>query len=165
MAAVSPLDYAIQLERDGMAFYAEAAANTKNPLGRKMFEGLAADEKRHEELLLAVAQQMAVELDSELPAKRIATLFAELGDEIKAELGADPEDTAVVKKALDFEKRAVAFFDEQAAKADAARDKALFERLALEERQHCDILESTLSYLTDTGHWFLWDEGAVLDGG
>ena len=165
MAAVSPLDYAIQLERDGLAFYAEAAANTKNPLGRKMFEGLAADEKRHEETLLAVAKQMEIDLDADLPSKRIATLFADLGDEIKADLGADPEDTAVVKKALDFEKRTVAYFDEQATQTDDASEKALFERLALEERQHCDILESTLTYLTDTGHWFLWDEGAVLDGG
>ena len=53
----------------------------------------------------------------------------------------------------------------QAAKATADADKNLYTRLAAEERQHVDILQSTLTYLNDTGHWFLWDEQAVLDGG
>jgi rubrerythrin len=165
MAEPTPLEYAIQLERDGLAFYAEAAETTRNPLGKKMFEGLAADERRHEQVLRAVADEMAVELPADTPQERIVTLFAELGDQIKHDLGADPEDTAVVERAIEFEKRAAAYFAEQAGQTDSDRDKALFERLALEERQHVAILENTLTYLTDSGHWFLWDEGAVLDGG
>ena len=42
MAAANPLEYAIQMERDGRAFYDDAAAATTNPLGKRMFEGLAA---------------------------------------------------------------------------------------------------------------------------
>ena len=165
MAEVSPLDYAIQLERDGQRFYTEAAASTRSPLGKRMFEGLAADERRHEQLLHAVAQEMEVEPPADTPHQRIVTLFAELGPEMKQQLGAEPKDTEVVRQAIELEKRSVEHYAGQAAAAGAERDKTLYERLAAEERQHVQILDNTLTYLTDTGDWFLWEEGALLDGG
>jgi rubrerythrin len=38
---------AIQMEKDGHAFYTKAAGQTKNDLGRTVFESLAADELVH----------------------------------------------------------------------------------------------------------------------
>ncbi|NQT50990.1 ferritin family protein [bacterium] len=164
MAAVNPLEYAIQLEQDGQAFYTQAAAGTTNPLGKKMFEGLAADETRHERILRQVAEDMQVTLDDELPKDRIVTLFATLGEELRSQLDAGAGDTDVIDKALVMEKAAEAHF--RTCAAGASDDlKALYERLALEESQHVDILENTKTYLNDTGHWFFWDEGSVLDGG
>ena len=165
MAEASPLDYAIQLERDGQAFYDEAAANTKSRLGAKMYEGLAADERRHEQVLRALADEMDIELGDATPKQRIVTLFAQLGPVMQAELGAEPDDSEVIGKAIGLERKAAAFYAEQADAAEAPRDQALYERLAAEERQHVEILESTLTYLNDTGHWFLWGEQAMLDGG
>jgi len=165
MAATSPLDYAIQLEQDGQQFYTEAAASTSCVLGKKMFESLAADEHRHEEILRGVAAAMHVSVAGDMPKERLVTLFAELGPGLKAELGADPDDTKVIEKAVDMELASVELYDGRAAKAAAEADKALYARLADEERQHVDILRNTLMYLNDTGHWFLWDEQAMLDGG
>ncbi len=165
MAAVNPLDYAIQLERDGQVFYSEAAAGTRSPLGRKMFESLAADERRHEQLLGQVAAQMDVALPDDTPRQRIVTLFGELGDQMRADLGAEPEDTDVVRKAIDMERRSVELYAERAGQAGSDADRGLYERLTLEEREHLEILENTLSYLSDTGQWFLWGEQGLLDGG
>lgn len=165
MAEVDPLQYAIQLERDGQAFYAEAAANTRNPLGKKMFESLAADERRHEEVLLALAGNRADELVGELPKKRLATLFATLGAQARAELGADAGDTAALEKALEMERASIAHYRAQGERAVSERARALYARLVEEENQHADILENCLTYLNKTGQWYLWEEGAVLDGG
>ena len=165
MAQVNPLEYAIQLEQDGQRFYAEAAARTANPLGAKMFEGLAADERDHEQVLLKVAAELAVAFSGELPKQRLATLFGTLGEELKQQFEADMADTAVVEKALVMERASVAHYGTMGQQASSDADKAVFERLRLEETQHVEILENTLSYLNDTGHWFLWDEGSVLDGG
>ncbi|KYK21001.1 hypothetical protein AYK21_01240 [Thermoplasmatales archaeon SG8-52-2] len=38
---------AIQMEKDGYAFYTKAAAQTQSDMGRTIFESLAADEQRH----------------------------------------------------------------------------------------------------------------------
>ena len=165
MAATSPLDYAIQLEQDGQRFYAEAAAGTTCVLGKKMFESLAADERRHEEILRGVATSMHVSVAGDMPKVRLVTLFGELGEQMKAELGADPDDTKVIEKAVEMELASVELYAGRAAAASAEVNKALYARLADEERQHVDILRNTLMYLNDTGHWFLWDEQAMLDGG
>jgi len=164
MREVEPLDYAIQMEQDGQRYYSEAAARTANPLGKKMFEALAADERRHEELLKKLAQAAEVALPNGMPKNRLVTIFSTLGEELKAQLEADADDSRVIEKAIEMEKRSIEHY---ASKAQAAeqRQGAIYARLAEEERQHLDILESTLAYLNDTGHWFLWDEQAILDGG
>jgi len=165
MAAVDPVQYAIQMEHDGEAFYSEAAANTQNPLGKKMFESLAADERRHGQTVRAIAGGMGVSMEGDMPKQRLVTLFGQLGPQLAAELGAEPDDSKVIEKALEMEQASVELYQEQAGKAQAEADRALYQRLAQEESQHIDILRNTLAYLNDTGQWFLWDEQAMLDGG
>jgi len=165
MAETEALQYAIQLERDGLAFYTEAAARTQNRLGKKMLEALAADEQRHEAVLVALAEEKQVALEGDLPKKRLVTLFAELGPAIKAELDADPSDTKAVEKALDMERASIAHYQEQVKTAQDAASRALYERLVVEEHQHADILQNCLEYLNRTGQWLLWEEKGLLDGG
>jgi rubrerythrin len=165
MAERGPLDYAIQLERDGQAFYTQAAATTRNPLGKRMFESLAADERRHEQALVKLAQEADVALEGDLPRKRLVTLFATLGAELRAQLGADAGDRAVIDQAIEIEKASVDHYGTQAGQASGEPARALYQRLVEEETQHVEILEGTRAYLDDTGHWFLWDEQSILDGG
>lgn len=165
MAQDEPLEYAIQLERDGQAFYSEAAARTRNPLGKRMFEALAADERRHEQVLLALAGGSQAELGGEGPKRTLVTLFATLGEEIKAQLDADAGDVEVLGKALEMENASVAHYRRQAEAAPDVGRRALYERLVLEESEHVDILQSTEVYLERSRQWFLWDEQALLDGG
>ena len=76
-----------------------------------------------------------------------------------------PPAPVMIREALKMEKASVELYAREAGKAAGAAGKTLYERLAAEERQHVDILQSTLEYLNDTGHWFLWDEQEILDGG
>ena len=165
MAETDPLQYALQLERDGLAFYTEVAARTKNPLGRKMFEGLAGDERRHEEVLLDLAAKRKVTLAGDLPKQRLVTLFATVGEQLKGELTAEAGDNEAIEKALTMERASITHYSTQADAAASEDARALYRRLVLEEQQHVDILQNTLAYLNKTGQWFLWDEQAVLDGG
>ena len=98
------------------------------------------------------------------PIRRF-TLFGELGPAMRAALGADPEDTQVIEQALVMERASVEHYARQAEAAGPEGPGAFYERLAAEEREHVEILENTRTYLTDTGHWFLWDEQSILDGG
>jgi len=165
MAEADPLQYAIQLERDGQAFYTQAAAATRNPLGRKMFEGLAADERRHEEVLLGLSRESPAALEGEMPKRRLATLFATVGEALRRELDADASDTAAVEKALVMERASIAHYRQQAERAAGEHARALYRRLVEEEEQHADILQGCLTYLNRSGQWFLWEEKGLLDGG
>jgi len=165
MAKVDPLQYAMQLERDGQAFYTEVAAATRNPLGKRMFESLAADERHHEEILVGIAKEMSVPFEGELPKERLVTLFATLGEELKAHLDADADDNRAIEKALEMEKASIEHYTKLAKRASAERDRRIYARLVQEEGQHVDILQNCLTYLNKTGQWFLWDEQALLDGG
>jgi rubrerythrin len=165
MATENPLEYAIQLEQDGQRYYTDAAEGTTNPLGKRMFESLAADERRHEQIIRQMAGRMEVELPEELPKRRLVTLFSTLGADLKKDLAAHADDSQVIAKAIEMEKASEALYREQASETDSEADKSVWERLALEESQHTDILRNTQTYLDDTGHWFLWDEGSLLDGG
>jgi rubrerythrin len=165
MAEADPLQYAIQLERDGVAFYTDVAARTKNPLGRKMFEGLAADERRHEKILLDLAAKRKAKLAGDLPKKRLVTLFATVGEQLKRELAADASDNVAIEKALTMERASITHYNTQADAAASEDARALYRRLVLEEQQHVDILQNCLTYLNKTGLWFLWDEQSILDGG
>ena len=44
---VKAIETAIQIEKDGLAFYTEAARQTGDPNGKKMFQSLARDEAAH----------------------------------------------------------------------------------------------------------------------
>jgi len=165
MAGVNPLEYAIQMERDGQAYYTEAAASTANPLGKKMYEGLAADERRHEEVLLDIAKRTKASLSGDLPKKRLVTLFSQLAPQLKANPDAQADDNKVIGKAIEMEKLSVDFYTKMGTQATTPADRALFARLVQEEAQHIEILDSTFRYLNDTGHWFVWEEQSILDGG
>jgi len=51
MALSKAVETAIRMESDAIKFYREAVGKTSHPLGRKLFEALTAEEKRHYELL------------------------------------------------------------------------------------------------------------------
>jgi rubrerythrin len=163
MAAVSPLEYAIKMEQDGQVYYTCAAAKTANPLGKRMFESLAEDERRHETVLRQMAAERKVTVADDLPKRRLVTLFGKLGRELRRQVDAGADDTRVIEKAIEMEKASEAHYRTQARQAGSTSGQALYERLALEESQHVDILNNTLTYLNDTGHWFVWDEKALLD--
>ena len=77
------LSTGMEKEQAAHDFYVEAAGKTKNPLGRKMFQRLAEDETRHEELLRSWSEQGAC--PAAAPAGGIDPEFIRKGREKVAE--------------------------------------------------------------------------------
>jgi len=99
-----------------------------------------------------------------MPRERLRTVFSEASEGVKEQLAASPDDLEVLSIAVDFEKKSNAFYNKAAAEAEDDDERGLFERLALEESEHCRILQDVCEYLESTGWWFLWEEGAFMDG-
>jgi rubrerythrin len=160
------LELAIQTERDGIAFYSNAADKTADELGKKMFLSLVSDEKRH----LAVLQKISCEEDvciadlgDVMPKKRLKTIFSDSN----ATAGADDtkeSDVAALAIAMEMEKKGYEQYARAAKEAEDPEIKRIYERLAAEEEEHWEILNETLSYLEDTGNWYMWDEYSFPQG-
>jgi len=161
------LSTALKMEKDGMTFYKEAGKKTKNPLGKKMFLSFVEDEKRHYDMISALAKGMNIdkELKQAGSAERIRTIFEEAGKEMDTRLGSDLGDTEALRFAVSMEDKGYHFYQDSAVQAKDAGEKALFEKLAREESRHHEILENALNYLEKSGEWFLWEEGGPIEGG
>jgi rubrerythrin len=140
-------------ERAAHVLYLEAANKTKHPLGRQMFERLAAEETKHEELLKAWAHQglcpMDVDFEHEIDADFMKRAHAKLDEVVKCGTG----DLEAIELGRQMERKAIAFYQEQAAKTGDKNSKALFLRLVAEENKHLALLTDLYGYLSNPTVW------------
>ena len=163
------LKVAIETEEDGLDMYNAAAEKAENPIAKKMFEGLAEDEKHHLEMIKAIAEYMGLEgmwqaAREGTPTDRLETIFTKAREEVVEKEAPTADEFQALGRAMKFEKNGHDYYVEAAEKATDEDAKELFERLAQEEDEHYRILESTREYLDRTGEWFLSDEWGLLSG-
>jgi len=158
------LQLALKTEHDGYRFYVDAAARSGSALAKATFEGLAAAELTHIEVIqkydAAIRKggdwpegQGAPSEHPDLPA-RIATIFSEAAKTIDAAVAEAADDTAAYKKALEFERKSYELYKDMASRTDDKRAKLFCEFMMVEEDQHYKILDETLQFLNEPADWF-----------
>ena len=159
--ALQAIDTAIQIERDGLAFYTEAARQIVEPKGRRMFQTLAQDEAAHLRLFEETRKSL-LEGNDWLSPGRVATISPRkpirqpvfpTGDEAK-KAGAPERQLAALRRGIQAEEDSIEFYSEQMDKADDADGKAMYAYLIGQEEGHRTILQGEYDYLTNTGFWF-----------
>lgn len=163
------IDLAMRMETDGIEFYSEAGRRVKSPLGKLMFESLVADEKNHlrvlDEIVEKIFNQNLDELFPGSPASRVRTVFEKNRPFLNERIEADPGDIEVLEIAMKMEDDSYRLYSDAAEKSTRQERRELFERLAMEEKKHYNLLENTHTYLADTGNWFIYEEHGIMDGG
>jgi rubrerythrin len=162
---MNALEIAMKMETDSIQFYTEAARKTKYPAGRKMFLTITEDEKRHCEMISQIIKGLDIRAKDVSPMKRVKTVFESMKTEMMKKVEATKDELEAFKIAMQMEQAGEAFYKKSLAAAKTGKEKALFERLIEEERQHYRIFSNTYQFLSDTGNWFMWDEHAIVDGG
>lgn len=149
---------AIQLEKDGRQFFEEAAEETKNELGKKMFLKLASDEIRHlvtfEKMFKSLADpQTWKELLQEGPPRDRMPFFTEKAqNRSPAEKGAG--EVEALHQALEVERKAIDFFKKTAQEATDPEARRIFQLIAQEEISHYDLIQAQIDSVTHSGFWF-----------
>jgi rubrerythrin len=158
--ALEVLQTAMQIERDGYAFYAAAARETKDSNAVKMFLSLARDEMEHlgrlETAYCALtkgrqwprAQQSAGRVHGVFPAPEQAASAVTPGT----------REVAALKQGIQAEADSIAFYRQAAGDAKDPEAQAMYEYLIREEERHLSILQAEHDYLTETGFWFNYQE-------
>lgn len=146
------LQIAKEAERKAEASYVDAAARAGNSLGRTIFERLAEFERHHYQKLVALEESLRekgtfIEYEPREWSVSPPGEVKELGEPNRMSL------LEIIKAAMEFEWDAEKRYVALAKEVDDPAGKAMFERLAEEERQHYRILDEAFWSLNHRGVW------------
>jgi len=160
------IETAIQIEQDGLAFYAEAARQVDDPNGKRMFQSLAKDEAAHLQLFEDAREQLLSGGTWPSPEQIAAASPGEFGrlsqpsppifptgDEVRKTDVPERQLTAL-QRGIQAEEDSIAFYSEQMEQTADPEGKAMYAYLIEQEQGHRVVLQGEYDYLTNTGFWF-----------
>ena len=145
-------DFAIQMEKDGEAYYRECAAKSASVGLSRILLMLADAETTHGELFrLMKAHEDATLSDSSL-LDRVKNVFVEIRQK-EGTAGAKSSEVELYRKALELERKSWELYGSAAERAASPSEKLLFERIAVEERRHYRIVEGIIDFVSRPEQW------------
>jgi rubrerythrin len=170
-ALLSMLQTALSMEEKGFAFYDEALNKTTNLLGKELFTTLRDDEIVHvariKRIFKAVTagQDWAAEFEAmKTDPEELQQMFQKLAKAHGSGIKGDSDDLDALQVGVDFELRAVQFYEAHLPKAVSALERDFTTRMVNEERAHHKALVDTKLFLTDPEDWYREAERTGLDG-
>jgi rubrerythrin len=158
------LEMAMKMEKDAITFYTEAEKKTKYPAGKKMFQSITQDEKRHLEMISQIIKGLQITHKDVSPLKTVKSVFETMKDEMMKKIEVTNDELEAFKVAMQMEKEGMEFYKKTLAVSTKEKERALLERLIQEEQQHYELFANTYEFLADTGNWFMWDERGIVEG-
>ncbi|MEE8577662.1 MAG: ferritin family protein [candidate division Zixibacteria bacterium] len=148
------IEFALQMELDGRAFYTKGAETTSQPALKEIFTTLAAEEDRHYKFFKEMADGNTKKAGSLLGStayeamKHSKNLFEQMADLGIESLSGDDE-IELWNEALKMEEQAEQLYrDEATGEGDPARKK-LLHSIADEEKSHIYLIDNILTFLKD----------------
>ena len=158
------IDIALNMEKDAIDFYTEAAGKVSSPAGKKMFDVIIQDEKKHLKIVEGILKGLNINAKDLETDNEIKSVFADMKDVLMDEIEATPDELEAFKVAMNMEKEGIDFYGKLLQEATDDKAKKLFDKLMQEETKHYVIFENTYNFLSDTGNWFMWDEHSIVEG-
>jgi rubrerythrin len=169
--ALTALEKAMEIERQGKAFYEEAAEHIQDPMGKAVFQTLAREEVEHVRLLHAEYETISNEKEwMELDEARVCEVRTPLKvfpDKRDAALTipAEATDVDALELAMKFEEEGYNMYAKAGEETDDPKGKKVFDFLAKQENSHYAFLQKTYDYLTTEGAWYFDEqEFPMFDG-
>ncbi|HUJ19700.1 MAG TPA: ferritin family protein [Nitrospirota bacterium] len=159
------LELAMRMETDAIAFYTEAARKTRYPAGKKMFEAITQDERRHLEMIAKLVKGLHITHSDVTPLQNVKTVFEAMKSEMMQKAEATQDELEAFRIAMRMEKEGMEHYQKTLAHATKDLERTFLEQLIREEQQHYDIFANTYQFLSDTGNWFMWEERGIVEGG
>jgi len=162
---------ALDLADKAVGFYAKAAADCPEALGREVFERLAADKKKqrarieevYQNLLAGKKWEAACRLREDEPVG-MRGVFSSLVPGMPPGAAACMTVVGALSAAIDAELAALRFFRDHAAAAAESVEKAFLAEMIRDQRGFHMLLSDTRFYFEDPQGWLMEKEGAGLDG-
>ena len=152
-------EFAMKMERDGERFYRNLADKAESAGIKRILILLADDEVKHYDAISEMAEKTSPEMADTEILSEAKTIFADMQD-TALDLGRTQVD--LYRQAQDIERKSQEFYVEQAEAANPAH-KALFSRIADEEKRHYFLLDNVIEFLDRPQTWIENAEFTHLD--
>jgi len=154
LTGLEVLGVAIRSEVEARRFYTRALRGIQNPILREKLLRLAAEEKRHRQIL----EERYVRSSGE----RVPPLPRKGGLEGKGKMPRELKPEEILTIAIQMEKQAAQFYQREALKAADMSGRFMLEYLADFERSHERSLQAELKALNRFPDWFSLKEPMVM---
>ena len=158
------LKKAIDFEKEGRDVYRDVARTTNNPLVKKAFEFLAAEEERHIKKIKKYVENEELPKPEGASKEDVKEFFKMTVDEYKEGIEFTADDKSAYEKAMEIEKDSYNYYKEQLAKAQDEQLKDFFRFMMEQESSHYLMLEKTLRFVKDPQHFYAEQEDWSFEG-
>lgn len=156
-------EFAMQMEKDGEAFYRDIAAKTNNTGLRRIFTMLADEEVVHYTTFKKLFEKSHVEADESNALSKAKNIFQEIKEAGNFDISAETPQTEAYRKAMEAEKEAYTFYEKKAEEAGDEKEKRILLAFGREERRHHRLLEGILEFVSRPETWLEDAEFARLE--
>jgi rubrerythrin len=152
---------AIQMEKDGYAFYKKASAQTSSKMGREIFDSLANDEQVHLEVFQKLFEDKIEksEWDNLVNSSKKYADINIFPKDLQQIEGANPDTNELdaIKIAMDSEKDAIEYYGKIKEKIKEEDIRKIINEIIEQEKNHYSILQEEFEHITRTGYWYELD--------
>lgn len=153
--ALEALSLAIYNEQSAFDFYTKLSDTIKNRSGKEKFKFLAADEKRHRELLEGYYKKVSGGKEFPFDSANVKAIKVEVRDSTTASEALD--------MGIKAEKEAYEFYKTSAERSKDPDAKKMFLMLAEQEDRHFNLLMAERQALIDQFYWFSLDTPGMME--
>lgn len=155
-------EHAMQMEKDGEAYYRELAEKTQHNGHKTILNMLADEEVRHYNTFKGMMTGK-VGLEDTVLTGEVKNVFQQLREDIKSLDVIEKDHADLYAKARQVEADSEAFYREKAEEMDTEEAKAMWNRIADEEHKHFIILDNMIEMLQSPDRWIEDAEWHNLD--
>ncbi len=143
--------FAMQMEKDGEAYYREIAEKTGDKGVSTIMNILADEEVRHYQILQEM-KTCAPDLPETKVLSDVKNIFVKMREN-NEQPTPDASQIEMYKKAQDLEKKSQEFYEEKSGEVELPAQKELLLKIADEEKRHFFLLENIINFVYRPQSW------------
>lgn len=149
---MNSIEFAINMEHDGIKYYTEQAKINKNNSLNTVFLLLAKDEENHARILQNKCDELSFDLKDNHTLSEVKNVFREMAD-FKNEIKEIPSQVDLYRTALEKEKQSIDLYNGFLSEAMDEKEKKLFKYLVNQESGHFALLEELILLVNRPDDW------------
>ena len=155
-------EYAMQMEKDGEAYYREGASRVGHRGLKAILTMLADAEVAHYKVFSLMKEHKPWQAGDEPLLANVKNVFIKMKEEGNLE-GLGGSEIELYKKAQDIEQKTETFYREKGAEVTEAAERETFLQVAAEEKKHYFILQQVIDFVSRPESWLENAEWYHLD--
>lgn len=146
------LEFALQVELDGIEFYLSKAEENKENSLHKVFMMIAKDEQRHEAIIRKMMYNETVDLPENEALASFDSLFSNT-DDLMDNMYSSSDQLATYRLASGIEKKGIDLYNKLAGETDNPAEKEIFQYLLAQEKIHYDLFDELVVRVGRPEEW------------